>query len=74
MNRTDAALTHLCINVFVSPPSWSPMKINDTKAEKKIRSHRGGLRHYSVLNTVRENEDGDNGWELPLETSTERWE
>lgn len=74
MNRADAALTHLCINVFVSPPSRSPMKINDTKAEKKNKKSQRRARHYSVLNTVRENEDGDNGWELPLETSTERWE
>lgn len=34
-NHTDAALTHLCINVFISLPSRSQMKINDTKTEKK---------------------------------------
>lgn len=35
MNHTDAALTHLCIRVFISLPPQSQMKINDANTEER---------------------------------------
>lgn len=57
LNHADAALTHLCINVFISLPQRSQMKINDTQTEKYIVIEQTSIITVQCVCVCRVNED-----------------